>query len=117
MHELNDDCLFCKILTGKIPSTKIYENTSVVGFLDLHPEAPFHALFIHKGHTKNVNELMENEMAVIQIFKAIKDFTTNELMEEEGFRIVTNIGKWGGQSVFHTHFHVLGKGQLGRFGA
>lgn len=108
------DCLFCKIFQGQIPSKKVYEDDNVFAFEDIHPLAKTHVLFIHKKHTTNVNGL--STIHVGQVFTAIKNWTTNQKMEESGFRVVTNTGPNAGQTVFHAHFHVLGGEKLGGFG-
>lgn len=113
-----DDCLFCKILAGKIPAKKVFENEEVLGFVDIYPMAKEHYLFIHKDHTDNVNEMaLKNPIAIGNVFKSISEFSISSGLEMDGYRIVTNIGPNGGQSVFHTHFHVLGGEKLGRFGS
>ena len=111
------DCLFCKIVRGEIPSKKIYEDDSVMGFVDLYPQAKLHYLFIHKMHTKNINEICTDEKSLGQVFQAIKAFSEKEALDQDGFRVVTNLGKNAGQTVFHTHFHVLAGEKLGRFGS
>ncbi|WP_419168809.1 HIT domain-containing protein [Halobacteriovorax sp.] len=110
-----DDCLFCKILKGEIPSDKVFENDQVIGFKDIQPLAKEHYLFIHRNHSKNVNEMSRDDMA--QVFDAIKEFTQSNELENNGFRVVSNINQHGCQSVFHTHFHVLGGEQLKGFGS
>ena len=110
-----EDCLFCKIIAGEVPSKKIFENDRVLGFEDIAPMAKQHYLFISKDHTKNVNEMDSND--VVEVMSAIKEFTQSNNLESEGFRIVININQNGGQTVFHTHFHVLGGEQLRGFGA
>ena len=112
------DCIFCKIVEGKIPSTKIFENDDVIGFVDLHPQAKIHQLFIHKNHSHDVNDLMgNNPQELVDIFLAIKNYTIKESLVKDGFRIVTNLGAHAGQTVFHTHFHLLAGGPLGHFGS
>lgn len=108
------DCLFCKIIAGEIPSEKVFENDYVYAFKDIFPQAKEHYLFISKKHTTNFNELDPQEL--IHIHQAIKEFTSLTDLEKNGFRVVTNINEYGGQTVFHTHFHVLGGEQLGSFG-
>lgn len=108
------DCLFCKIINGDIPSEKVFENEKVYAFKDIYPLAKEHYLFISKIHTENVNET--NSEQIEEIFAAIKEFTQSNELEKNGFRVVTNIGEHGGQTVFHTHFHVLGGEQLKGFG-
>ncbi len=109
------DCLFCKIVRGEIPSEKVFENEFVYAFKDIYPMAKEHYLFISKNHSKNINEMNPNDLK--NVMSAIKEFTSQSELETNGFRIVTNINKNGGQTVFHTHFHVLGGEQLSRFGA
>lgn len=111
------DCLFCKILKGDIPSTKVFDSENVYGFVDIHPQAKKHYLFIHKKHTANINEMAGNPAAIGEVFQAIGEFTKKEKMDDYGFRVVTNTGKHAGQTVFHTHFHVIGGEQLGHFGS
>lgn len=112
------DCLFCKVLAGDIPSDKVFENDKVYAFKDIYPQAKEHYLFIHKEHSRNVNELSQNNPEQLsEIFSAISEFTKSNHLEKDGFRVVTNINKNGGQTVFHTHFHVIGGEQLKGFGA
>ena len=114
---MSSDCLFCKILNKEIPSAAIYEDEKVYGFKDLHPQAEVHNLFIHKSHTTNINEMAQNESPQLaDIFTAIANYTQQEGLDSSGFRVVTNQGKNAGQTVFHTHFHLLGGGPLGQFG-
>ena len=112
------DCLFCKIIKGDIPSEKVYEDENVFAFKDISPMAKEHYLFIHKKHSKNINDISKNDpVQFAQIFSAIETFTSSNELEKSGFRIVSNIGEDGGQTVFHTHFHVLGGEKLKGFGA
>lgn len=111
------DCIFCKIIEGTIPSTKIFENDKVLAFKDLQPHASIHYLFVHKNHTSDVNDIAATDPAQFaDIFSAIKEVTEKEKLVERGFRVVTNVGPHAGQTVFHTHFHVLGGEQLRGFG-
>lgn len=112
------DCIFCKLAEGSIPSSKIFEDENVVGFKDLHPQAAIHQLFIHKKHTKDINDMAQNDPAQLaHLFMAIKHYTEKEGLDKTGFRVVTNHGKHAGQTVFHTHLHVLGGESLGHFGS
>jgi histidine triad (HIT) family protein len=111
-------CIFCKIVSGEIPSTKIYDDGKVVGFKDLNPLAPVHNLFIHHNHHKDVNEMvLLDGNNLIDIYKAISEWSKQAGLDQSGFRIVTNLGKDAGQTVFHAHFHVLGGTTLKGFGA
>lgn len=112
------DCIFCKIIEGTIPSTKVFENNAVVGFKDLRGQAAKHLLFIHRKHSRDVNDMMDSDPTQVQdIFKAISEYSKSEKLNEHGYRVVTNLGAHAGQTVFHTHFHVLGGEPLGHFGA
>ena len=111
------DCLFCKIIAGDIPAEKIVETEKVIAFKDIQPMAKEHYLFIHKEHTKNINEISLNKPEqFLEIYQEIQKFTSSNKLEESGFRVVSNINNNGGQTVFHTHFHVLGGEPLGGFG-
>lgn len=111
------DCIFCKIVEGTIPASKIFENESVIGFVDLRPQATKHYLFIHRLHTKDATDMMASDPDQVKdLFKAMAEFTKSSGQFEKGHRIVTNIGPHAGQTVFHTHFHVLGGEPLGHFG-
>lgn len=115
---MSADCLFCKIIKGEIPSTKIYEKGNVTGFVDIFPQAKVHLLFVHKDHTANINEMSDLEpQAIGEVYKAIAEYTRKEGLDQNGFRVVTNLGKDAGQTVFHTHFHVVSGERLGRFGS
>jgi len=112
------DCIFCKIVDGEIPSTKVFENETVFAFKDLHPNASHHYLIIHKDHTKDVNDLVINEpKQLAEIFLVIREVSQNEGLDKSGFRVVTNQGSNAGQTVFHTHFHLLGGEPLRGFGS
>lgn len=109
-------CLFCKIIKNEIPAQKVFENETVLGFKDIYPQSKEHYLFIHKSHTENILELIKEEKSLVEVMKGLSEFAENSKLFENGFRIVTNKGKHGAQSVFHTHFHLLGGEQLGGFG-
>ena len=105
------DCLFCKIVAGEIPSSKVYEDDQVFAFYDIDPQAPTHFLVIPKEHIASCGEVTaENAGVVAHIFEVIAK-VTKELGVEE-FRVVSNCGASAGQSVHHLHFHVLGGKQL-----
>ena len=107
-----NDCLFCKIVKGEIPSTKVYENEWVYAFLDIDPQAPFHAIVIPKEHIKSAAEISgENSFLVAKVFEAIAEIATQENLRK-GFRVVNNCGEDGGQTVMHIHFHLLGGKKL-----
>ena len=103
-----NDCLFCKIIAGDIPSTKVYEDDLVLAFRDIAPQAPTHILVIPKAHIASVAELnAENAAVVAHIFTVIPQIARNEGLEN-GYRVVSNCGPDAGQTVHHLHFHILG---------
>ena len=107
-----NDCLFCKIVAGVIPSTKVYEDETVLAFRDIAPMAPTHILVIPKTHIASVAEVTaENSGVVAHIFEVIAKIAKDEGLEE-GFRVVSNCGPHAGQTVHHLHFHILGGKQM-----
>lgn len=106
------DCLFCKIVAGEIPSTKVYEDESVYAFRDIAPQAPTHILVIPKEHIASVAEISEKNSAVVShIFEVIAKIAEDEKLEG-GYRVVSNCGDDAGQTVHHLHFHILGGKKL-----
>lgn len=106
------DCLFCKIINGSIPSTKVYENEDVYAFRDINPQAPVHILVVPKAHIASVDEITaENSDMIAKIFEAIPKIAKAEGLSG-GYRVVSNIGNDGCQSVKHLHVHILGGKQL-----
>jgi histidine triad (HIT) family protein len=104
-----ENCIFCKIAAGLIPSNKVYEDESIFAFRDINPEAPVHILIIPKKHISSVNDLeLGDEELIGKIFITAKKIAKDEGISESGFRIVTNCGRDGGQTVPHLHFHILG---------
>jgi histidine triad (HIT) family protein len=113
---MSANCLFCKIADGIIPAQKVFENEHIFGFVDIHPQAKIHLLFVHKKHTSNINEMSGDTESIAQMFQGIAEYTKTNELSKEGFRVVTNQGPNAGQTVFHTHFHLVGGEALGRFG-
>ena len=107
-----ENCLFCKIIKGEIPSAKVYENDLVYAFRDINPQAPVHVLMIPKKHIASIDELGEEdaELAGYMMTK-IKDIAA-DLGLENGYRVVINCGEDGFQTVKHLHLHILGKRKL-----
>ena len=106
------NCLFCKIIAGDIPSTKVYEDETVLAFRDIAPQAPTHILVIPKAHIGSVAELTgENSCVVAHIFEVIPQIAKAEGLEG-GYRVVSNCGEDAGQTVHHLHFHILGGRKL-----
>lgn len=106
------DCLFCKIIAGEIPSTKVYEDDMCYAFNDISPLAPTHILIIPKAHYKDVSEIVEENSNIISHIFMVANKLAKERNLEDGYRIVTNCGKDAGQTVFHLHFHLLGGAPL-----
>jgi histidine triad (HIT) family protein len=106
------DCLFCKIGGGEIPSTKVFESETVLAFRDINPQAPTHILVIPKRHIASVDAITEEDRAVLgDIFCAIPRIAAAEGLAD-GYRVISNVGAHGCQSVKHLHFHILGGKQL-----
>lgn len=105
------DCIFCKIISGEIPSPRVYEDDKIIVINDLNPGAPVHALVIPKEHTENI--LTASSDIVLYVKAKLPELVKLLHVEEKGFRIVVNTGEEGGQSVPHLHFHILGGKELG----
>lgn len=104
-----DDCLFCKIIKGEIPCTKVYEDEKVLSFKDIDPKAPVHVLIVPKNHISSLNEVnKENADIFAHIFMVAAKLAKDLNIAESGYRVVSNCGEEGGQSVSHIHFHLLG---------
>lgn len=104
----NKNCLFCKIISGEIPSTKIYEDDLVYGFKDINPEAPIHLLVIPKKHISSFSDLTsQDDEYICAIHHSINKIAKEQKFEKDGFRIVINCGENGGQMVKHLHYHIL----------
>ena len=102
------DCVFCEIIAGKIPSTRVYENEFVLAFRDISPQAPVHILVVPKEHIVSVADLTAaNSHLVAKCYEAIAEIAKSEGLDS-GFRVITNSGPDGGQTVFHLHFHLFG---------
>ncbi len=105
-------CLFCKIVSGEIPSSKVYEDERILAFLDINPQAPVHILIIPKEHISSVDEVSpQNSSVVSYIFERIPEIAKASGIEN-GYRVITNVGEDGCQSVKHLHFHILGGKKL-----
>ena len=108
-----ENCLFCKIIAGEIPSKKVYEDENVYAFHDINPNAPVHVLVIPKKHVSSIQEVSaENIGAVSAVLQAIPVIAAELGLAEKGYRVITNCGEDGGQTVGHLHFHILGGKKL-----
>lgn len=106
---MSEDCLFCKILAGDIPADIVYESESAIAFRDISPQAPTHVLVIPRKHVSTINDLDEEDRALVgDLFLAAKQIAAEEGIDESGYRAVMNCNEGAGQSVFHIHLHVLG---------
>ena len=106
-------CIFCKIIAGEIPSTKVYEDETILAFRDIAPQAPTHILVVPKAHIDSCNGITtENRAVVAHIFEVIPQIAAAEGLTG-GYRVVSNCGADAGQTVFHIHFHILGGRDLG----
>ncbi len=107
-----NDCLFCKIIAGDIPSGKVYEDEAVYAFSDINPQAPVHILVVPKVHITSLDEVTsDNSTSVTHIMEAIPKIAAAAGLTN-GYRVITNIGEDGCQSVKHLHFHLLGGKKL-----
>lgn len=106
------DCLFCKIIAGEIPSSKVYEDEKVFAFRDINPQAPTHVLIVPKTHVPCADEITaENASLVAAVFEAVPKIAAAEGLTN-GYRVINNCGEDGCQSVKHIHFHLLGGKKL-----
>lgn len=115
-HETSsNECIFCKIIKGEIPSEIIYRDERVIGFKDINPQAPVHILIVPKEHIPTLNDLEDPELGghILQVAKKI----AKELgIDQTGYRVINNCNREAGQVIFHIHFHLLGGRRLGRLG-
>ena len=108
------DCIFCKIVTGEIPSTQIYDDDQVIAFRDINPVATVHVLIVPKSHIPSVNDLSDNdELLMGHLLITAKKIAEQEGIAQSGYRLIINTGPDGRQEVFHIHLHLLG-GQVMR---
>lgn len=106
-------CIFCKIVNKEIPSQIVYEDDNVLAFKDINPQAPVHVVVIPKKHISSVNEITtDNSIIVANIFNAITNIVKDLNIDKSGYRVITNCGEDGCQSVEHLHFHVIGGKKL-----
>lgn len=106
------DCIFCKIVNGEIPSKKVYEDDMVLAFHDITPQAPVHVLVIPKQHIESIADITPENSAIVAHISEVIAKLAKEMGLQNGFRVITNSGADGAQSVKHLHFHVLGGKKL-----
>ena len=106
------DCVFCKIIAGELPSEKVFENEHVLAFRDIAPQAPVHVILVPKQHIVSVNEINRyNSPEIAELFRSIPKIA-DKCGLTNGYRVITNVGPDGCQSVEHMHFHILGGKKL-----
>ena len=103
-----DDCLFCRIIRGEIPSKKVYEDEHTYAFDDINPQAPTHVLVVPKKHVRGLKEVMAEDAELIGYCQLAAANIARQRSIEDGYRTVLNVGPRAGQSVFHLHVHLLG---------
>jgi diadenosine tetraphosphate (Ap4A) HIT family hydrolase len=103
------DCLFCRIIAGVVPSTKVHEDDLVVAIRDVAPRAPIHILLMPRQHIASAADLTDADAPVVgRLFAAAAEVARAEGIADAGYRLVSNVGRWGGQSVDHLHVHLMG---------
>nr|WP_307774938.1 histidine triad nucleotide-binding protein [uncultured Cetobacterium sp.] len=106
--------IFTKIINKEIPANIVFENEKVIAFKDINPQAPVHILVVPKIEIPTLNDISkEDSEYIMEMYMAIKEITKDLGISEDGYRIITNCNKFGGQEVFHLHFHILGGQPLG----
>ncbi|HEY5623408.1 MAG TPA: histidine triad nucleotide-binding protein [Gammaproteobacteria bacterium] len=112
----NPDCIFCRIVSGDLPSDKLYEDDEIVGFRDIHPQAPFHGVIIPRAHIATLDDLRDEQAPMMgRLFVVARELAREHGLP--GYRVVVNTNAEGGQVVYHVHMHLLGgrqmRGELG----
>jgi histidine triad (HIT) family protein len=106
---MSGDCLFCRIAAGEVPATRVHEDDLVVAIRDVAPRAPTHILLIPRRHIASVADLTDADAPVVgRLFAAAAEVARAEGIAENGYRLVSNVGRWGGQTIDHLHVHLMG---------
>ena len=109
-----EDCLFCKIIKGEIPSTKVYEDEDILAFNDINPAAPIHILVIPKKHIESLAYMKKEDEAIVgKIYGVINKIAEEKEFKDNGYRVIVICGRDAGQEVMHLHFHVLAGAKFG----
>jgi len=109
-----ENCLFCKIIAGQIPSEKVYEDENCLAFKDISPKAPTHLLLTPKTHVAGVHLIEDGDKEIAKnLFSAVSKIVKERNLDKDGYRLVINSGEDGGQTVFHLHIHILGGKKMG----
>ncbi len=107
------DCIFCKIVGGEIPASKVLETDKILAFNDIHPVAPVHVLIVPKEHISTFMDVRENKMEILgEMYRAAQRIAREKGIAEKGFRVTVNVNPDGGQLIFHLHMHVFGGRKL-----
>ena len=108
-RERDPECLFCRIVAGEVPADRVLEDDRLVAFRDIAPRAPTHVLVVPREHIPSVRELTEDDGPLLaHLFVTAQQIAATEGIADAGYRLVANVGSWGGQSVAHLHLHLLG---------
>ena len=111
---MDEDCLFCKIAAGEIPSNEVYSDAEFYAFRDINPGAPTHVLVVPRRHIPRVTDVKEEDAVLLgRLVRVANTIAEQEGLTEHGFRYVINCDEWGGQTVFHVHLHILGGRPMG----
>jgi histidine triad (HIT) family protein len=103
------ECLFCRIIAGEVPSTTVHANDRLVAIRDIAPRSPTHILLLSREHIPSADDLSEADGALLgDVFAMAAELARSEGIADRGYRVVTNVGEWGGQTVDHLHFHLMG---------
>jgi len=114
---MNDDCLFCKIISKDIPADIVYEDDKVLAFSDINPQAPVHILVIPHQHISTINDASDSDTELLGYMMLVAArIAKDNGIDESGYRLIVNCNEQGGQTVFHIHLHILGGRQLTRLG-
>ncbi len=106
---MNNDCIFCKIVSGEIKGTIVFRDEQATAFRDINPVAPTHILIVPNPHIDSVNALDESDEKLIgHLFSVARQLAKSEKIDQAGYRLITNTGPDGGQTVFHLHMHLIG---------
>jgi len=107
--ERDPDCIFCRIVSGEVPSTTVAEEADVLAIRDIAPRAPTHVLLLPREHIRSAADLTDADASLLgRLFAMSAAIARDEGIADGGYRVVTNVGTWGGQSVDHLHFHLMG---------
>lgn len=103
------DCSFCRIVTGEIPSTRLHDDELVIAIRDIAPRAPTHILLLPRRHIGSAADLVESDGSLLgRLFAVAAELARSEGIADDGYRLISNVGRWGGQTVDHLHVHLMG---------